>query len=353
MSTRQRKRPSRYSPTPENQIDALNLETGSASPETVAEPPPKKRKRSTKKALKAMESRLRQQLAGDMRQMMREEIRAAFALTQGTDEDSVASPSDTKKISIGNEFDTQAVPLGLHVKQEIKRDIADGKFIQMADLLKKENKDELEQLCYRKLDNGELVASVKKSKKKILSWEDWSAAWNIYTYLLYQEMMVPELPLQLAQHYNNVNELKDMKKNWRGYDETFRRMVEQDLTKWGCTVQEAFSKAMLEDDPHLVSHTPSTTKLQLKCHNFNKGACQKGDACRYQHICSICGKRYHNALQCWGRQRRPYSNSAGPSKPTATMPFRASAQIGQQQSFNKWVRNNGQKQNQVVRNNNY
>ena len=191
MSTRQRKRPSRYSPTPENQTDALNLETGSASPETVAEPPPKKRKRSNKKAMKAMESRLRHQLAGDMRQMMREEIRAAFALTQGTDEDSVASPSDTKKISIGNEFDTQAVPLGLHVKQEIKRDIADGKFIQMADLLKKENKDELEQLCYRKLDNGELVASVKKSKKKILSWEDWSAAWNIYTYLLYQEMMVP------------------------------------------------------------------------------------------------------------------------------------------------------------------
>ena len=45
------------------------------------------------------------------------------------------------------------IPLGLHVKIDIKRNIADGKFIHMSDLPKKDSREALEQLCFNLLVN--------------------------------------------------------------------------------------------------------------------------------------------------------------------------------------------------------
>ena len=367
MSKRLRKPTKRYSPASENinptritndeeKLDSPELSSSQSdepsqdeSKESSPNPPPIIPHPDELTNLDKIEKRIRRNIKKDIRAILKEENarkrRAPSSDSESSENEEPKKKEKRKKISNSYEFNLEGIPLGLNVREEIVNKILEGKFVHMSDVLAAEDdRDQLEELVHSRNDDGVMVTSVRKARRKILSWFEWSTAWTTYSMILYEDRMIPDLPIKMAKHFMNVSELKKMNKNWRAYDENFRRLVEKGRVCWGQTSQEAYSKAMMMDDNtvHLQRKQKGQT---LFCFNFNKGQCRKIN-CSYIHRCSNCRRFGHGAMSCFAPQKNTSNNA--PFRPLALQGPPGHPQYkysGVKNQFKLQRKNNGKYQN--------
>ena len=212
------------------------------------------------------------------------------------------------------------IPVGLHLKPNIRSLIFENKYVNFSLLL--ENQEPTTQdLRLEPTDDGSqrLVIGAPSSKQKPISWLDWCSAWNTFIALLCDFRGDPALPAQLAKHFQTVQNLFRKNADWRRYDEQFRQLIEKGLVQWGQVHQELIIESRLQAD---IGKQPARRPLQFSptgmpmglCIRYNKfNTCQFSHLCKFSHRCAKCSGP-HSALFCVRDANRPFRGfPAGPS----------------------------------------
>ena len=88
------------------------------------------------------------------------------------------------------------------------------------------------------------------------------------------------------------------------YDKEFRmHMARNPERSWAIILQQAWS-LRLKDKLHITGENRSTPggsphdRSNEPCRKYNRGKCQFGSGCQYDHKCSYCFKFGHTILTC-------------------------------------------------------
>ena len=116
--------------------------------------------------------------------------------------------------------------------------------------------------------------------------------------------------------YNHIIHSITMTYTWENiysYDKEFRLHISRHPERnWGVILQQAWSMRLKDrlsgirgDYMHNNSSTPSqsqsgndTKRFGEYCKHFNKGKCNLGSGCRYEHRCLYCNKFRHRVFMC-------------------------------------------------------
>ena len=100
------------------------------------------------------------------------------------------------------------------------------------------------------------------------------------------------------------------------YDKDFRMHMAQNLNRsWSIILQQAWSLCLTDHIPKQEGNgqqrfvkasgfSPGNSgrdrreKVNEPCHRFNRGKCNFGASCRYEHRCSYCFKYGHQNVNC-------------------------------------------------------
>ena len=131
------------------------------------------------------------------------------------------------------------------------------------------------------------------------------AKWE-QTFRVYANIYTKENPQRSSEmiEYNHVIHTISSTYVWDNvyqYDKEFRmHMAER---SWAIILQQAWS-LRLKDKLHITGENRSTSggsphnRSNEPCRKYNRGKCQFGSGCRYDHKCSYCFKFGHTILTC-------------------------------------------------------
>ncbi|XP_070204476.1 uncharacterized protein [Littorina saxatilis] len=199
------------------------------------------------------------------------------------------------------------VPVDLFVEDKIKQRIWTNEAIDMALLVKGEEGPSYDVTITKSTEGPSLQIRDSPQKASTLSESRWMAAWNIFTAIYVQKFSAAGQGL--AVHFQQVQLLMQEKGDWRGYDRSFRRMVQQGLKTWGASCPELYTTARLKfiqsvQNAPLRCDSPADGNRwnagapKGYCLNFHvKGSCTL-NRCRYKHACFHCQNGEHPAISC-------------------------------------------------------
>ena len=148
-------------------------------------------------------------------------------------------------VNNGN-YINNTVPVGAFIKQNVKISIANGEFIYFKDILKKNYPKDSNWIISK--NDSSISLSQNDSKEKDLTLcPEWVRAWNIYMPLVCMSKPDHSLPLKMAYHYQQVQQLYDSGLDWSYYDQRFRQLLASPLEirgdlDWGSLHSESWLK---------------------------------------------------------------------------------------------------------------
>ncbi|KAK7485419.1 hypothetical protein BaRGS_00023367 [Batillaria attramentaria] len=170
--------------------------------------------------------------------------------------------------AITGDFKPKGLLIDLFLTDKIRAQITQGEFVNFSLLIDKEV-----QAAYtlRIEDNGtpRLVVG-SQHRKKLLTWDSWASAWNIFQAFFFKAH--PEAALHLAKHFAIVCQLQSKGQGWRFYDSNFCMLVAKGLVKWG------ENQAVLHDEArHMTNKNSDDTGCQASCNaNSRHGVLKSG-----------------------------------------------------------------------------
>ena len=183
---------------------------------------------------------------------------------------------------------------------------------------------------------GSISISPRMKRDIVLSWVEWVRAWNIFMPLVCSSRPAQDLPIKMAYHYEQVQQLYDTGKDWTYYDRKFRRLLAspeevRGALDWGALHSESWLKAnaarpqLTQKGPRPFTAGSSSESFVPKgfCFKFNtrKAFCAEQN-CKYKHLCSRCSHGAHPMYRCsfrsFGRSFR--GNARGGARPGPSPP---------------------------------
>ena len=168
-----------------------------------------------------------------------------------------------------------------------------------------------------------------KKRKKYLSIEDWTDAFNIYSSALRKIFHhVVGLAEDLAIYVHLIRTICKDGGNWYYYDTTFRRTkLTDDTLPWSQVDQILFSRCLIKKSSQSNHDTPKVNNSRSTfqnqpfrkiCYIYNEGKICPGD-CGYPHLCQTCYRK-HPQIYCYKlRKQTAYRQTTPPvtsQKPT-------------------------------------
>ena len=157
--------------------------------------------------------------------------------------------------------------VGSHLKPKVVAAIAEGKFVNIKDLLPASARspdakevyernlssvtnsgEGTKQLFYKRVD-------LKPEEHRDLSWDQWVQAFMVFLGKTV-ETRTPDLAIRMAKHYELVHDLMKRGQDWWGYDIVFRKEVELGNANWGDILSEARDKARGQQVAPVSSQKP-------------------------------------------------------------------------------------------------
>ena len=216
-------------------------------------------------------------------------------------------------------MDEDYMVIGAHLDELVQKRIVSGDYVDFGRLIPRDRiiseEDERMELV---LKNGKAfwtpVASTETANINCFS--KWEQAFrifsNVYTWAH------PHHASELIQ-YNHVVHTISMSYAWGNvyaYDKEFcMHLSKHKERSWAIILQQAWSmrlKDRIRNDNFNgnMSTVKSSSKGNEPCRRFNRGRCNFGTSCRYEHHCSYCGKFGHGFFNCQ-RADKDKRNSSG------------------------------------------
>ena len=212
------------------------------------------------------------------------------------------------------QMDQDYIVVGNHIKQSLQEKIVAGSYVDFSKLLPKDRilaeEDGQMDLVVR---NGKAFWTPISEGVTINNFNSWEQAFRVYSNIYTRAY--PNKAGQLIE-YNHVIHSISQSFTWEnvyGYDRDFRLHMawHHPDRSWVIILQQAWSMRLRDHLTHGENnavnstghfnnsyHTPKNSKSNNYCRRFNKGKCNLGRECAYEHRCSYCGKFGHGVIVC-------------------------------------------------------
>ena len=222
-------------------------------------------------------------------------------------------------------MDEGYVIVGAHVDEVTVQRISRGEYVDFGKLILKDRIMLEEESCRMEMHvkNGKTFWSPVLELTNINSFAKWEQAFRVFANIYSKAN--PHRAAELIE-YNHVIHVASMSFIWDNvymYDKEFRlHMSRNTQHSWAIILQQAWSMR-LKDRIHRseiafnnnnsnvqgFANQGNTNRARIPepCRRFNRGWCNFGSNCKYEHKCSYCLKFGHGAVNC----RRANADRAG------------------------------------------
>ena len=191
-----------------------------------------------------------------------------------------------------------------HVDATTKQRIQNFEYIDLARLLPKDKlqqEDDQRLTFVNKGGHPWLVpASEVSAPGSISSYLKWHQAFRIYSDILTSRH--PHKANELFQYEHVIHAASQNYQNVYAYDKDFRLHISQYPQRtWAIILQQAYSmrlKDKLRSDNNYFAKGSGNNVRKEECRLFQKGKCNYGANCKYDHRCTVCNKFGHGAYSC-------------------------------------------------------
>ena len=198
-----------------------------------------------------------------------------------------------------------------HVDCNTKNKIAKGEYVKFSKLLSRDQVEPLDDECKMEMINKEgcpvWVPASEREATTINSFGKWKQAFRVYSdiYIKANASRVQELI-----QYNHVIYTASLSYHWDNvykYDKLFRLHMEQNPTRsWAIILQQAWSLCLKDRIStggkmglEVTRNDTGTSGRKGKpCYRFNRGKCNFGMSCKFEHKCLACAKYRHGTHNC-------------------------------------------------------
>ena len=206
-------------------------------------------------------------------------------------------------------------PLSLNVPQKLKDKIWAHKFVNLDQLLSKQegsNKLKLEWDSQQ----GYLVCAPADKPSTFLPIEKWTSAFLIFMYIYLEKFgqHIPQKALDLLQYLETIRfaAIQYGGSGWLRYDEHVRRTWSSPSVPFSKMHGDFWLRFITTGRAN--TFRPPSSPQGRSCNDFNKGKCFR-PTCIYAHVCNRCGAADHGSFanKC---TRKPKPGSNQPNSPS-------------------------------------
>lgn len=196
--------------------------------------------------------------------------------------------------------------LAMHVPQDICIKIWKHEYINLAALLKKNQKRRGEESGNLFVNEHGQIQTRPKVLKEIGNIREWTDAFLIFMAIYLKKYR--EKVFELLQYMNTIREAESRCQNlaWREYDAEFRTRQALKLEPWSKIYSDLWLKLMtntnrletigFQPKAGFIGQSGQSRPMLGICYDFNKGRCYFRN-CKFSHICLAC-KGEHGEHQC-------------------------------------------------------
>ena len=212
-----------------------------------------------------------------------------------------------------------------HVDEVTYDKIIQGRYVDFSKLIPKdkiaEEEDDLLQLVRK---NSRTFYAPVKDGTVINNFARWEQVFRVFSNIYTQEY--PHRSSQLIQYNHVISDISQtyIWSNVYSYDKDFRiHMSKNPQRSWGIILQQSWSLRLREKLITDISYRNSSVgngengafgprgKTGEICRRFNRGRCNFGANCMFEHKCSYCLKYGHYVLNCrWAASDKNDRNHA-------------------------------------------
>ena len=211
-------------------------------------------------------------------------------------------------------MDEDYLVVGAHIDELTKAKIVKGEYVDFSKLLPRDRiateEDGRMELIIK---NGKTYWTPVTETVSINGFSKWEKAFRVFSNIYTTQY--PAKASELIQ-YNHIIHSIAATYSWdnvNAYDKEFRmHLSKHPEHSWAVILQQAWSMKLCDrlnrdhqgpgswnnSSGNHGSHNDNQQKVHDACKSFNKGKCNFGVNCRYEHKCSYCGKFGHTVLTC-------------------------------------------------------
>ena len=227
----------------------------------------------------------------------------------------------------GTLMNSVTFPVDAHVSDKIRSKIIKDEFVNFCDLLPPRQAGR-ETVAPKKLlvvgQDGS-VSIQADDPKKLLSWTEWSLAWNVFQLIRNKagsRGCAGSLLVGLAKHFETTHNLMTAQKDWRWFDSQTRKHLAADPSaRWGTLFAQALDEARNPPTTVSLSSPPAPRQHQNQgrshlnasassvpygyCRSFHYFSNCSKPSCSWSHTCFIC-QGAHSASSCPSYASHPF-----------------------------------------------
>ena len=198
------------------------------------------------------------------------------------------------------------------VDESLRHKIINHEYVDFARLLPKDKISAAEDNRMELVSKGGSTFFVPVADHEVAGgingFNHWEQAFRVFSNVYTK--IYPERATELIQ-YNQLIYTAPLSFVWEKvyrYDKDFcMHLSNFPQRSWSVILQQAWTlylKDRISQQPKSAEHgfNPGQVKKKEECKRFNKGKCNKGFHCQYEHRCLICGKFGHRAHICHNRK---------------------------------------------------
>ena len=224
-------------------------------------------------------------------------------------------------------LDEKYVVVGAHIEDQLVQKIIKRKYVDFGKLIPKDRVLlEEDSRMEMHVKNGKTYWIPVHETSSINNFNKWEQAFRVFANIYTKAN--PNRAAELIE-YNRLIHTASLSFAWDNvylYDKEFRlHMSRYPQRSWAIILQQAWSMC-LKDRIHRADFaggsgfngnssggSSSRARINEPCRRFNRGKCNFGLGCRYEHRCSYCYKFGHSTLNCRKAQANRSSKGRGSS----------------------------------------
>ena len=199
--------------------------------------------------------------------------------------------------------------VGAHLDESVVNKIGQGEYVDFGKLLPKDKVASVDEDCRFEMviKNGKTFWTPMANSVSINSFAKWEQAFRVFSNVYCKAN--PNRAAELIE-YNNVIHTIAMAYTWENvytYDKEFcMHMARYPQRSWAMILQQPWSLKLRDRTTggnnwgNVSSNANSLgrAKINEPCRRFNRGKCNFGTNCKYDHKCSYCFKFRYGAVYC-------------------------------------------------------